>query len=148
MAAEGVEVLTSYQRVAVGQFHRPWDCWVWDRARDALGYGNLKHNGKYWKAHRLAYSIHVDSNIGGLDVDHLCHNPPCFNPFHLRAVTHQMNRRNNKKQGRKGAYFHKKSGKYQAKVGTEYLGLYTEYEQAVAAAQQRKKELGYREVES
>jgi hypothetical protein len=44
---------------------------------------------------RLAHIVYWEGEHGpvpeGLELDHLCRNPPCVNPAHLEPVTHQQN---------------------------------------------------------
>ena|SRR3990167_9896046 len=69
-------------------------CWLWTGFRDKLGYGRFRvsPNRKRY-AHRLAYELWVRPIPDGLEIDHLCRNPPCVRPDHLEAVTHRENMR-------------------------------------------------------
>lgn len=63
-------------------------CWEWSGVRNRDGYGvfgNVQLGTKY--AHRFAYEDAVGPIPDGLQIDHLCFNPPCVNPDHLEAVT-------------------------------------------------------------
>lgn len=67
-------------------------CWIWQRARDGKGYGLTKCGGrKNCRAHRISYERHRGPIPEGMDLDHLCRNPPCVNPDHLEPVTHAEN---------------------------------------------------------
>lgn len=69
------------------------NCWMWTAATDSHGYGAVGRDGKVLKAHRVA------AMAAGLDLDdgqvvmHLCDNPGCVNPDHLRASTQRANMR-------------------------------------------------------
>lgn len=63
------------------------DCWEWMGARNGTGYGNIESRG----AHRVIYEALVGPIPKGLDLDHLCRNPPCVNPDHLEPVTRSTN---------------------------------------------------------
>lgn len=66
-------------------------CWVWTGTRSPLGYGQLRLNYKLYSAHRWVYEQLVGTIPEGLELDHLCRNPPCCNPSHLEPVTHREN---------------------------------------------------------
>ena len=67
-------------------------CWIWTGARTRGGYGNVRFNNRYMRAHRVSFQLaHPNVDITGLDIDHKCHTPSCVNPKHLRAITHKQN---------------------------------------------------------
>lgn len=59
------------------------DCIEWTGAINSGGYGNLWYEGKYWKAHRLAWAQANGPIPPGMFVLHRCDNPPCVNLEHL-----------------------------------------------------------------
>lgn len=70
-------------------------CWVWTGGKGRGRYGVWappKTTGrKMGMAHRFAYESLVGPIPDGLEIDHLCQNPPCVNPSHLEPVTHEEN---------------------------------------------------------
>lgn len=77
------------------QFCTPGDgCWEWTGARQPDGrydYGMFWDGTRAVRAHRFAYELLVGPIPVGLELDHLCRNPPCVNPAHLEPVTHAEN---------------------------------------------------------
>jgi hypothetical protein len=67
-------------------------CWMWQRRLDSNGYGRLGHR---W-AHVAMYQAAKGPIPAGLELDHLCRNPPCVNPDHLEAISHTENIRRGK----------------------------------------------------
>jgi hypothetical protein len=65
--------------------------WLWIAGRHANGYGGIKVNGRYLKAHRVVYELLVGPIPDGLELDHLCRVRFCVNPSHLEPVTHLEN---------------------------------------------------------
>ncbi len=65
------------------------DCWPWTRST-AGGYGKLRIGGPKQIAHRVMFAL-CFYPPGDLEVRHICHNPGCINPAHLRAGTHRDN---------------------------------------------------------
>lgn len=65
-------------------------CWEWVAFRYA-GYGRFHYRGRPQKSHRVAYVALIGEIPDGLELDHLCRNPPCCNPAHLEPVTRSEN---------------------------------------------------------
>ena len=74
-----------------------YGCWLWKGTINPVtGYGAIsitcelkKHKGL--SPHRVAYELIKGPIPVGLDLDHLCRNPPCVNPAHLEPVTRKEN---------------------------------------------------------
>lgn len=65
-------------------------CWVWQGFKDVQGYGRFKCAGRTVLAHRMAYALFVGDTEGIL-LDHVCCNPSCVNPQHLRPLSKREN---------------------------------------------------------
>lgn len=61
-------------------------CWIW-KGWKANGYGQVKHESRAHKAHRVVYETLVGPIPEGLHIDHLCRVTLCVNPAHLEPVT-------------------------------------------------------------
>jgi len=61
-------------------------CWLWTASK-SRGYGCFRLDGKDRRAHRVAYEWWVDKIPDGKQIDHVCGEPSCVRPSHLRAVT-------------------------------------------------------------
>lgn len=70
------------------------NCILTKYSTDGGGYGKLELNGKMVKHHRLEYckanNLKLE-DIAGKVVMHLCDNPSCINPAHLKLGTHRDN---------------------------------------------------------
>jgi HNH endonuclease len=66
------------------------ECWDWIRhCRD--GYGRLYVEGLHVQTHRFAYSFFRGPIPHGYQLDHLCENRTCCNPWHLDPVRQSEN---------------------------------------------------------
>lgn len=79
----------------------PGGCWRWIGAINAKGYGNFlldasRKNRVYTSAHRAAYE-HWRGEITEPQLDHLCRNRWCVNPWHLEPVTNRENAQRGKR---------------------------------------------------
>ncbi|WP_443035064.1 HNH endonuclease signature motif containing protein [Streptomyces sp. BE133] len=70
-------------------------CWHWKGNLNQGGYGYISiKDAERWRTvltHRLAYTIFMGEVPSGLDLDHLCRNRRCWNPWHLEPVTRLIN---------------------------------------------------------
>jgi len=73
------------------QIDDPNGCWLWTAFKDPLGYGRFQIFGLPQLSHRISYMAVRGPIPEGLELDHLCRNPPCCNPAHLEAVTRREN---------------------------------------------------------
>lgn len=91
------------------------ECWSIEGqyCQDQHGYGQKYYDGRVQRSHRIAYEILVGPIPDGLELDHLCRNPACYNPRHLEPVTHVENCR----RGTAGAH---ESVKTHCPQGHEY----------------------------
>src|SRR5437763_1765391 len=62
-------------------------CWTFTSSINRKGYGRFFHNGKCVDAHRVSYELFIGKIKEGFQLHHLCSNPPCVNPSHLKRVT-------------------------------------------------------------
>jgi hypothetical protein len=80
-------------------------CWPWKGSRMPVGYGVFMVSNTprlTARAHRLAYELSVGPIPRGLCVMHICDNPPCVNPAHLRVGTLVENNADRELKGRGG----------------------------------------------
>ncbi len=66
-------------------------CWEWNGYRDPNGYGRVNVDRRAVLVHRVGYEAVKGPIPQGLELDHLCRNPACWNVSHLEAVTHAEN---------------------------------------------------------
>jgi hypothetical protein len=121
-------------------------CWEWTAAKNAFGYGRISvfTGGKYRAllAHRVAYELLVGEIPEGLHIDHMCHNPGCVNPAHLRPVTNKENLENlvgafsNSKSGVRGVSWDKRASKWRATITHNRRSIHVGFHEAIAEAEE------------
>lgn len=77
------------------------DCWCWTGDTNWDNYGQLKVQGKTYRAHRLSYQIEKGDTTGW-NVRHTCDHPPCVRPDHLVLGTQADNIKDMVERGRLG----------------------------------------------
>ncbi|TAM22399.1 MAG: HNH endonuclease, partial [Nevskiaceae bacterium] len=70
---------------------RPDDCWEWLSVKTEGGYGKKQLGGKTLLAHRWMWTQLFGPIPDGLVIDHICANPGCVNPAHLRLCSQAEN---------------------------------------------------------
>ena len=76
-------------------------CWIWPLNKDRDGYGRTHYLGKEMFTHRLADQLWVGPLERGKVIMHMCDNPPCCNPSHLKQGTRKDNNADCAAKGRK-----------------------------------------------
>jgi len=67
------------------------ECWDWPWSKNSEGYALLRYEGRVQRAHRVLYAKLIGPIDDGLELDHLCRNRGCVNPWHLQPVTRKEN---------------------------------------------------------
>lgn len=122
-------------------------CWIWQGSKTTLGYGQITFQGKTTYAHRCSWELSFGEIPRGGVIDHLCHNPSCVNPGHMRIASHTQNIENrkgankNSASGVRGVYWRERHRKWFAQIKhdgkTIHVGQFStikEAERAVIAA--------------
>lgn len=136
------------------------DCAAWNgryadsRALNTLwksGYRAGHISGKTYLAHRVAWALHTGS-WPSLQIDHIDGDRGGNKAANLRVVSPAGNQRNVKQRvdnttGAKGVDFRKASGRWRARIVHQgnriTLGLFDNFEDAVAARKQAEIDFGY-----
>ncbi len=88
----GVDPKVAQRFVAKVDLSAPSGCWLWTAAkRSGTGHPVFSVGKLSTSANRWLYVWLVGPIPAGHDLDHLCRNPPCVNPEHMEAVSHQEN---------------------------------------------------------
>src|SRR3989304_8337349 len=66
-------------------------CLEWNGPKTDNGYGFFNINGGRIRSHRFSYEVNKDKIPEGFQLDHLCRNRLCVNPYHLQAVSSKTN---------------------------------------------------------
>ena len=126
------------------------ECWEWLAFKERDGYGKFQFPGAGQYAHRIAYQLLVGPIAPGMQVDHMCHNPGCVNPDHLRIATNtenQQNLRNGRgnKSGVLGVHWRADAKKWQVTVKhqdhSRHVGYFADLDDARAASEAARQEL-------
>jgi hypothetical protein len=70
------------------------ECWNWQGFKDGKGYGRSSLSQKRFGrqgAHQHSYLTYNGDIPAGMQVMHMCDNPSCCNPHHLKLGTHAEN---------------------------------------------------------
>lgn len=84
-------------------------CWRWNGMTDKYGYGRIKPQNKpIMLAHRFSYELKFSKIPDGFIARHICNNPLCVNPNHIRlgkAIDNSKDCNISNRQGHKGTKF-------------------------------------------
>lgn len=83
--------LTSLEDFIVDNIIMTESCWIWTGLKHSAGYGCFGWNNKLLYSHRVSYEIYRGKIPKNTELDHLCRNRICCNPYHLELVTHKEN---------------------------------------------------------
>lgn len=84
---QAAETSRFYAKVKIS----PTGCHEWTAGKARGGYGKFHFRGRSRVAHKILWELENGPVPEGLELDHLCRNPPCVNPEHLEAVTPRVN---------------------------------------------------------
>lgn len=70
---------------------RDGDCLVTDLHRSKWGYTAIEIRGKKVKSHRWSWAFFFGPLTSDQHLDHICRNPTCVNPAHLRILDDRTN---------------------------------------------------------
>lgn len=97
-------------------------CQIWMAAKDAAGYGRFFIGENMIFAHRVSFILVNGSIPDGMVIMHLCNNPSCVNPDHLRCGTQLENIQQREQQNR-GKRFYGEENKRSKLKNTDILNI-------------------------
>jgi hypothetical protein len=101
----GCQSPTSEERlVSFLKLNESSGCWEFTGSLNNNGYGQFGLNGKLVYAHRLAWMLWREEELGKFCVLHRCDNGRCCNPNHLFLGTIADNNRDCREKGRHGTW--------------------------------------------
>lgn len=128
----------------------PTGCWLWTGSVRS-GYGRIQVNDSKVQTHRLAYELSTGEPIPrGMHIDHICHEPRCCNPQHLRLTTNKQNSENRQRANRNSASGIRgvrrlSSGRWEARTSSNrkyiYVGVFDTREEAAEAIRLKRIEI-------
>jgi len=104
--------------------------WLWLGGSKPLGYGVFWLDGRLQSAHRVSYELANGPIDRVLVIDHICGEPACVNPEHLRAVTnkqnmeHRIGLNSNNTTGVRGVYWSDRYQQFVAQIKHNYIRVY------------------------
>jgi hypothetical protein len=130
-------------------------CWEWKAGKNTHGYGRIQmgtlREQNVQLAHRVAYEYVKGPIPEGKALDHICRNPGCVRPEHLRPVTAKENLENlggafsTSKSGVRGVSWSRRDRAWRATVTHNkrhyFCGIHTTIEEAEAAVIAKRLEL-------
>lgn len=78
----------------------PDECWRFRSINRITGYGIFIVRRRGVAAHRVAWCLHNNEELGSRIACHSCDNRWCVNPAHIWAGTHELNNRDTAAKGR------------------------------------------------
>jgi hypothetical protein len=84
-------------------------CWLWIgwKNKGKWNYGRVLHQGRKYRAHRVAYELTYGPILPGLKILHHCDTPSCVRPDHLFVGTDGDNVRDAMRKNRRNQGFSK-----------------------------------------
>lgn len=116
------------------------------------GYRYIGIDGRRYYAHRVAWLLVYGPIPGGMEIDHIDHNPSNNRISNLRLVTKSANRKNRardrrNKSGANGVYWAKHAKAWCAQIRhnrhTKNLGYFKNIDEAIAARKAAEVALGF-----